>query len=250
MPVMNLDYTDFKKVYSIDDICFFNKKRNWPGSIDLYTKSLIHFNGTISDEYGRPWTASGGAGISSAQSKFGTHSCYFDGVDDYLSTPDSSDFDLGLSGQPYTLDFWVYPTSTDITQFYYHKGGSCDGGDWNATNGLQLIVYKNNTTLDCSFWNGSGEATARHNSVPTPNTFNHIELAYDGTTTRVALNGVFGSTTTTSGYYKPNIADVINIGRRGKGSGYYKGYMSEFHVTKGMVLHTNDFTPPIAPYTP
>jgi len=50
-------------------------------------------------------TAYGNAQIDTAQSKFGGASGLFDGAGDYLSTPDSEDWNFG-SGD-FTIDFWV-----------------------------------------------------------------------------------------------------------------------------------------------
>jgi len=49
-------------------------------------------------------TAVGNAKISTSQSKFGGSSMYFDGTGDYLTSPSSTDFDLGGT---YTVEFWV-----------------------------------------------------------------------------------------------------------------------------------------------
>lgn len=39
---------------------------------DIYTKSLLHFDGNITDESGKTWTAYGGAATSGTQKKFGS----------------------------------------------------------------------------------------------------------------------------------------------------------------------------------
>ena len=62
---------------------------------DQYTKSLLHFDGNLTDESGKTWTAYGGAATSTAQKKFGTHALYLDGTDDYINTYGSSDFAFG-----------------------------------------------------------------------------------------------------------------------------------------------------------
>jgi hypothetical protein len=67
---------------------------------DIYTKSLLHFDGdnastTFLDESGKTWTRYGDAQISTAQNKFGPSSGLFDGTGDYITTPQNADFDFG-----------------------------------------------------------------------------------------------------------------------------------------------------------
>jgi Concanavalin A-like lectin/glucanases superfamily len=80
---------------------------------DQHTKILLHFDGadgstTITDSNAggsaHTWTAAGNAQIDTAQAKFGGSSGLFDGVGDYITTPDHADYTLG-SGD-FTIDFW------------------------------------------------------------------------------------------------------------------------------------------------
>lgn len=58
------------------------------------------------DDKGHTVQAFGGASISTAQSKFGGSSAYFDGVDDWLKVTMGGDADLGDG--PWTMDAWVW----------------------------------------------------------------------------------------------------------------------------------------------
>ncbi|TIQ46361.1 MAG: hypothetical protein E5X49_02025 [Mesorhizobium sp.] len=52
----------------------------------------------------------GDAQIDTAQFKFGSSSCLFDGTGDYLSTPNSTDWDLSTANSDqFTIDFQVRP---------------------------------------------------------------------------------------------------------------------------------------------
>ena len=73
---------------------------------------LLHCDGTDgstsfidSSSSGHTVTAVGNAQIDTAQYKFGGASALFDGSGDYLTVPDSSDFNFGAN--PVTIDFWV-----------------------------------------------------------------------------------------------------------------------------------------------
>ena len=93
------------------------------GSIvgDLYYNScslLMHFSGsngstTFIDNSQNTLTvtSNNGAAISTAQSKFGGSSGYFDGTNDYVSVPNNSALDFG-SGD-FTIEYWEYRTSSD-----------------------------------------------------------------------------------------------------------------------------------------
>ena len=85
---------------------------------DVYypqTSLLMHFNGTNgsttmtdNSKNNATVTATNGAAISTAQSKFGGSSVFFDGTNDYLSIPDNTP--LVLSGGSYTIECWIRPT--------------------------------------------------------------------------------------------------------------------------------------------
>lgn len=79
--------------------------------VDEYTVSLLHFDGGLTDETGKVWTAQNGAAINTTQSKFGESSLYLNGTNQYLATLGSTDFDFG-SGD-FTIDWWEYRTATN-----------------------------------------------------------------------------------------------------------------------------------------
>lgn len=75
---------------------------------DSFTKLLLHCDGTSNtfiDEIGKTITPAGNATQSTTQSKFGGKSAYFDGTGDYLTIPDSIDFNFNST--PFTIDLWV-----------------------------------------------------------------------------------------------------------------------------------------------
>ena len=85
---------------------------------DPNIKLLIHGDGTgqtFTDESASAHTitTNGDATQSTTQSQFGGSALYFDGVGDYLSIPDSEDWNFTASDG--TIDFWIYPTSLAST---------------------------------------------------------------------------------------------------------------------------------------
>ena len=77
--------------------------------------ALLHFDGTngsttITDnsKNNLTVTASNGAAISTAQSKFGGASALFDGTDDYVNVPNAANLDLTSQG---TISVWINPAT-------------------------------------------------------------------------------------------------------------------------------------------
>ena len=80
---------------------------------------LLHGDGangstTFTDSSASPKTITrvGNTSISTAQSKFGGSSIYFDGAGDSLTAPASADFYLGST---WTTSLWMYPTAIPTT---------------------------------------------------------------------------------------------------------------------------------------
>ena len=113
------------------------------GDADANLYSLLHFNGadsstTFTDSSGRhTWTAQGNAQLDTAVKKWGTASLLCDGTGDYITSPDSSDWDFCASNSDnWTIDFWVklldhagqdtfwaQGTATSSAQFLFHVHG-------------------------------------------------------------------------------------------------------------------------------
>lgn len=93
---------------------------------DANTQLLLHCNGTDtstsfpdSGNTGHTVTANGNAQVDTSFKQFGTGSLLLDGTGDYLSIPDSEDWNMGDG--TFTIDFWVrfnaLPTSSNIVYF-------------------------------------------------------------------------------------------------------------------------------------
>ena len=80
------------------------------GGNDSNINLLLHGDGSgtlITDSSSRKHTVTSANGTtqSTAQSKFGGSSIYFDGIDDFLTIPDSDDWNFGSGA--FTIDFWM-----------------------------------------------------------------------------------------------------------------------------------------------
>jgi hypothetical protein len=190
----------------------------------------------------------GDAKISTAQSKFGGSSMLFDGSGDRLTIPFTSDLlELGIGGQKFTVEAWIYPTNTMASAgTLLSKGGGA--ASWSTTNGAQYQWGISSSALTWSF-NSSGSSILVNNGTLTLNTWQHVAVTYDGTTTRTYLNGLLQSTSTSS-YTAPSTRNLQYIGMTQSG-GYtqeYYGYINDLRITKGIARYTSNFTAPTSAF--
>lgn len=212
----------------------------------------LHMDGsngstTILDERGHTVTANGNAALSTAQKKFGTASCAFDGSGDYLSIPAASEFNSGTGD--FTLDFQMYytgttnPTPTLVTN---NNGGWSSGAialrvdDVGQTDKISLVAYD---------YNSSGFALLSSSSTVTYNTFHHVELGRSGNTWYLFINGTLVSTATAAiscNFGKNNL--LIGGGNWDGANSYFKGNIDDLRLTVGSCRHTSGFTAPAAAF--
>ena len=174
-------------------------------------------------------------------------SVYFDGTSSNVT---ASDDDLELGTNNYTIECWV--KGEDLTQDRFIFGFRPSTSGSMAEYGFDLYVTSN------------GNVYGRRNSdaSPTPmfvdnaardlkiyeNTWNHVAVVRSATNNmRLYINGKkSGSTYTNHG---DDRATSIKIGQKSNTGGDFKGYISNFRITKGQALYTSDFFPTQEPLT-
>ena len=182
----------------------------------------------------------GDAKISTAQSKFGGSSLYFDGTGDRLYEPSNQNFNFGTGD--FTIELWVYPISQGghgnsnndcLIDFRPATGGGAYGTLYIFSSGTGVYWYANTGNRI------TGGAIS--NSVWT-----HIAICRSSGSTKLFLNGTqSGSTYTDATNY---LVAPIMIGEfnDGAGAGNFNGYIDDLRVTKGYARYTTTFTPPTA----
>ena len=184
-------------------------------------------------------TAVGNAQIDTAQSKFGGASALFDGSGDYLTIPDSPDWDF--SSGDFTIDFWVRFNS--VGDMYYMSVSD------NASDIAFEIVNSNfNATLRFTYTTtgSSGTQLAKTFTAAT-NTWYHMAFVRSGSSFYHFVNGTqIGATGTISGTLW-NSSQVLNIGSL-QGVYALNGWLDEIRISKGIARWTSNFTPPTVPY--
>lgn len=214
---------------------------------DSFTKALLHFNDsdgstTFNDESGKTWTAAGNAQIDTSDNKFGTGSGLFDGAGDYITTTDTTDWDIG-SGD-FTIDFWYRPTAL---------------GNYN-------LCGQGEDTLNLSLWSwyvqqdgvnkimgviisGSTQYQALSTGTVVAGNWYHVAVVRNGNDLTTYLNGVGGTPKNVTGITANNSSEAVSIGRLGSRNALYtNGRIDEFRFSKGIARWTANFTPPTQEY--
>ena len=182
-------------------------------------------------------TANGNAKTEDTQKKFGATSLYLDGTGDFLSVPDSSDWEFGTGD--FTMDCWFYSLGTQPI----HAGIMGQNNSTNTYQNMMQVADGNTLRWQC---HAGIEIVA---GVFSNNTWHHVAFVRNGDTATIYLDGFSvgtGTFTTTIG----NIDSVFWIGNRnyGSGDGVFYGYIDEARVSKGVARWTSNFTPDTQAY--
>jgi len=187
-------------------------------------------------------TANADAQVSTTESKFGGAAAYFDGTGDYLSIPDSTDWDFG--SDDFTLEMWVKYDSVSgfkslLAQYssnnywhLYHYGVDNKFYFKNRVGGVYNIYFTVNHT-------------------PVVDTWYHFALVRRNTTDwKFYVDGV--SQTITWDAHTSDIMGTftapLTIGYDDDLAAYFNGYIDELRISKGIARWTEDFIPPVEPY--
>ncbi|MBN2704793.1 MAG: hypothetical protein JXR23_11350 [Pontiellaceae bacterium] len=228
---------------AIDDISIYNRALSEeeiqelydpPTDVDLKSGLVAHypFNGSASDESGNGHDgAVSGAGLT--QDRFGNADCayLFDGVNDYIEVPDSTD--LRLSGTDFSISSWVCETARSLTvqDAIIVKRGSGNLNGWFHS----LLGAEKGKDAGKAFYQGSGglNPSAIGTSVVPLSAWTHVVVAYDldTQTMRLYVNGVLDSET--KNIPSPNAATTANmfIGRDSTSTSYaFHGAIDDIRI--------------------
>lgn len=207
--------------------------------------ALLHMDGTdgsttFIDERGHTFTANGNAQIDTAQSKFGGASGLFDGSGDYISTPDSADWDFGTGD--FTVEFWVRFNALPVNSVITFVSTYLSATGWG-------VQYRTDGGLGNRLTWGFGDDQRNFAWSPSTNTWYHIAVARAVTNLRAFIDGVqIGSTLTNSDNLTNTAPLWIGALNSGGGIQYFNGWIDELRITKGVALYTENFTPPSGPF--
>jgi hypothetical protein len=222
--------------------------------IDYYTKLLLKGEGAdastviVDSALGKIVTPYNHTQIDTEQKKFGASSILFDGADDYITVPDSDDWNFG-SGD-YTIDFQVrfngLPTDATAATFFDQYIDANNRTIMNISNdgGTYYIRFRVVSTTDLI----AVVSTEWPVTVST-GVWYHFALARNGTSHKLFHNGTQAGSTVTATYTWPNLASVLFIGGYNGSSSPLNGWLDEFRISKGIARWTANFIPPSSEYT-
>jgi len=208
---------------------------------------LLFMNGangstTFTDSSPSPKTISvfGNTQISTAQSKFGGASGYFDGTGDYITVPGSSDFQMGIGN--FTFEGWIKSTTTgNYNGPFGQFPNNSDNGRWDiktrfaGTNNLVFTYYTGSSYVDIQ----ASPAVNLNDDA-----WHHIAVCRSGNTIYVFSDGVQRASAAISGSQIIGLStNTFNVGYNPTDNLYYTGYIDDIRITKGVARYTSNFTP-------
>lgn len=172
----------------------------------------------------------------------GSWSVYFNGSTDHLTHTTATGVTLGTGN--WTIEMWVFQTARAATSATIYDTRPAGTG---SAAGYQIINISSAGLLTYVTTGSIAGGT-----VPL-NTWTHIAVSKQGSSTMLFLNGVqTGSTYTDAVNYLLGASRPI-IGTDGNvplSAGYsFTGYISNLRVTKGTALYTGTFAPSTKPLT-
>lgn len=181
----------------------------------------------------------GNASLSTAQSKWGTASIYFDGTGDWLlGSLGANNLESQLGTNNFTIELWVYLASADIgsARGLVSKGTSTTGYSLSLNN-TEKVVFTFTTTSITST-----------GSIPT-DSWVHIAVVRAGTganLTKIYINGVNDGTGTAATNF--NQTSNLYVGADRTGGSPMKGYIQDLRITRGAARYTANFDVPNQPF--
>jgi hypothetical protein len=194
---------------------------------DVSVQAFSPFNPTAA------WSAStnGGSG-------------YFDGSGDSLRVS-SGVTNQFTPGSAFTFEGWFYLNNSSASQVIFSVCGSTY--DWNGSTGVLFQLYLVSGTL---YWqsNGNGSAVSLSGTCPSLGNWHHIAVGYNGTTTRVWVDGA-SFVSGTPGYHVPTYSNIL-LGGDLSSANNYNGFMSNLRFVKGTDVYGASNTTITVPTTP
>jgi hypothetical protein len=168
---------------------------------------------------------------------------YFDGDNDYLSVPDSTDFNFS-SGE-FTVEAWVYGadggTSTGSVVYNQSLGGASSNSAvffGAGTSGVSLYISTS----------GSGWTNNIIASVTVDDdAWHHLVWQRRGNLIEIYVDGTQSASASFSGTIYDS-SRAVEIGAQNGGADF-KDFISDLRVVKGSAVYSANFSPPTAPLT-
>ena len=211
---------------------------------------LLHGDGangstTIVDSSPTPKTvtAYGDAQISTAQSKFGGSSIYFDGSGDYLNIGyNGGAFDFGSSD--WTVEFWIYLPSLPnaYKRIYSYMNGNTEACFFEITSSNQMTF---------GILSGATVFTATDPSAMTSGAWMHFAGVRNGSSLLLFREGIqVASVTVGTNSVNGGSGHELFIGKwkSTDTTRDLNAHIDDLRITKGVARYTSNFSLPPAPF--
>ena len=213
---------------------------------------LVHVSGAVSSN---PYLIEIEFASEDVVKKFGTSSIYFDGSGDYLSIPQSSDFNFGTG--LWTVEFWYKSVDSNLNSLV------CIG-DWDCANGPVTIYQSSDGDLAVNYRVDGSHLNNETSGTTAIDTGAWVHIAVSRTTSttlKAFVNGVEDTSvaeTISASASMENLGTysgrtVFNIGRMfeaGSAKTNYDAncYIDEIRISN-TARYTSNFTPSTTAFT-
>jgi len=214
---------------------------------DHDTLLLIHSDTTDgsttfvdSSQFARTDTVNGDTHHETDQAKFGASSIQFDGTGDYLTFPDSNDWDFGVTGA-FTIECWYKGTDVSAELICKEQANVSWGTvtwhlDMNSAGDLRFEMSNNHSPgVSITATTNINDDAWHHCAIVRRG--NRFDLYVDGTSEANTTNAI-------SCYQG---TEVVAIGADSSGNNLLTGFVDEVRISRVARWDAN-FTPPTAPY--
>jgi hypothetical protein len=214
---------------------------------NAYTKLLLHFDANYNDSGNTNHTSNiTNNNCLLVGGKFGYGGLELDDSGDYLSLPDSADWDIiGNNTDTWTVDFWVRHTDHVGVETYIEHYE--DGNNY-----WQLWHYHGNGLIFNSYSGGVEILTTGYGGEITDTNWHHIALVIKGTGSTKDI-GIYKDGTRIL-YLQDDSIDTFTgnftIGRAGWGANYLDGNLDGIRISKSNIFSADPSSAdPITPPT-
>ncbi|WP_342632154.1 LamG domain-containing protein [Marinobacter alkaliphilus] len=206
-------------------------------AVDDYFSSvvaLLHFDEDWSDITGKTWTPINSPTFSGDVKKFGSASgAFINGP--YLEGPASDAWAFG--NQDFTVECWAY--AIEMPAVYYQA----PMGNWYSSTGGCFFLRPNGVMS----WHSGSQQVASGAGVIQVAKWHHLAYSRKDGVGRLFVDGV---------KVGPDLSDTTNftwtqawrIGGNRVASDWWRGFVDEVRITKGVARYTESFTPPSKPF--
>lgn len=176
----------------------------------------------------------GDAEIDTAVTALGRNTVLLDGSGDYITFPDSADWDFGTGD--FTVECHFQSALNAVTGVLLSVYDTPLGWSLQHLSGAALRFLVGDTLIKSETWN------------PVEGTMFHVSVTRSGTDVRMFIDGVELGSATTDSTDLTGSTNPLTIGALGVPQQFVNGNIGAVRITKGFARYTANFTPPAVFY--